>query len=185
MTDSFGRGFPQGSQCQRPIVPIYSPLPGAILEVVLLDSLVLHREMHFDRNIGPFGAPVPCMGLPSCSYCCANLGKRPRCFLACALLGTLKPGVLQLSDGGAEDLRLIVQRLADWRGLTLSITRRDKRRNARQVVASKGRFDGERLPPTFNVIPVLERIWGMVNGAPTRTQERQPRTPQSRERKER
>lgn len=172
---TFHEGFRTDSRASDRIVPICYPRPGRPVEGVLLDSTVLSHDVHFDRTLGKAGRTVPCLGPTACAYCLAGLGSNVKYFLAAAFPDSLGTFVLQVSDGGGEDLKLIVALKPDWRGLHLIATRADKRKVARMNVESKGRWEGGPLPKTFDVRPVLHRLWGLSPGAATIPITRTPR----------
>lgn len=182
MPGLFRDGFPVRSRAREAITLVVSAKARAILEVVLLDTQAMNAEVHFDRSIGQHGRDVPCVGMPACCYCRINRVPDPKSYHAAALLGNLRPVVLQLSDGGSLDLERLVAQVGDWRGLILRVERADARKESRVKVTAKGRFDGKGLPGAFDVVPVLERIWGMAERAPSPTILHPP-TPEQRRRK--
>jgi hypothetical protein len=159
MDEVWGEGLPPSSANLAPFTEIKTPTFFTPVTGVLLSGQMLYRALHYDHASGH---SYPCPGPGRCEACGAGRPQFLTAWLACCGERTCYRFIMQLSAAAIEDVRGICARQPLLRGLILTTTRQDTRRNAKMRCEFIGRDNRDFLPEPFDVRAVLERIWGVA-----------------------
>lgn len=104
---------------------------------------------------------VPHRNDDGCIYCNAGLGKRPKGYMAALSLNSNETLVLEVSEGALRDLFQAQKGNQGMRGLNVVLKRKHDHRNAKLCAEIVGGSKRPTLPDGFDVVPYLERYFGV------------------------
>lgn len=134
---------------------VYGPRGLKRLHVKTLSEDILSVWTHFDTTINRVR---PCEGL-KCPYCIKGLARRFLGYAAAMRSDTNEPCIVEITEGAARKLREMGLLPGKLRGYSLTLFRLKDYVNAPvQVEALK--LSRQDLPPSFDVLPSLLRLWG-------------------------
>ena len=151
-----------GVPLNRPKVPyveLVTPRVGEKVRVVAISHHVETVPIHYYG-----GRTLPCLGTKEiCFGCAAEVGSRPKGYLAAIAPMTGKVVVAELTEKAMEgNEERLAGEGAGLRGFGLIIYRRGNSRQGRVYLEfTQTRTPEEQLPPAPDVRTIMQRIWGV------------------------
>ena len=158
-----GRGVPLPPLEEKPWWKVIAPIGQNVLGVTFLDECWIGYPMHYVEEINK---NLPCTQNRDCFMC--RRGRVPRWsgYAAVHSANHRAEKILALTQWAAAQLLPYIERRGTLRGLVVDFQRRPAKqdglakRNDKVHVTVKGVKNAEILPPAFNVLPSLEKMWG-------------------------
>lgn len=147
---------------RRPFYPIWSPTPDRDVSAVITSQDVIGVWTHWYE-----GRTHPCRGSRRrCEGCGLGYRRQWKGYLAGHDFNRGRSGLIEVTQEAFLRTPGLTLRKGKLRGCVIRLRRAGASRQAR-VVAALTEWTGDRaaLPPAFDVVAALERIWGI--GRPT------------------
>lgn len=138
-------------------IPIISPRPHQKLAVVITSDSWTGAYTHFYNQ-----RTHPCLGeAPLCEGCSRRFARRWKAYLCAIMVPGGRRVIVELTVGALDSCPALRHDRGALRGKKLNLWRRGDARNA-PVMASLETLKGlEGLPPAFDLMESLCRVWGV------------------------
>jgi hypothetical protein len=148
---------------ERPYYDIQGPTIHGALRCVLLGEQLLDGEAHFIQELSRH---YPCPG-DGCIYCEQGRGKRRKAYVAAMTTASQQNFVLELTDHAINQLHELTPGRLSLRGLIVTLSRAKNKkgtasRQGKVLVVISGEVDEAKLPPAFDEVPHLQKMWGQL-----------------------
>jgi hypothetical protein len=137
---------------------LISPRSVAGFQAVLLSRCLVCVPTHWID-----GRTRPCAGQP-CWCHAENVVPKWKGFAACLVGEDRQEFLLELTAGACEQILNGAPDQDNMRGLVVNVRRRDRRQQAPVDVEILRQLAGGSLPPAFDVLAVLLKVWGIRVG---------------------
>lgn len=143
----------------REYVEIFVAEWSAPVSCYLLDDQVWEVELHYLHEIN---RTSPCPGKDACKFCLDGIGTRPTGYVAAAIFGSYRRGILQLSDAALTQYDMLFGAGETVRGTGVKTARASRKRSAKMLLTRHDPADAAHLPETFDVRPTLAWMFAVA-----------------------
>lgn len=158
-----GEGIPLPSTKEKWWWKVVAPIDHTPLAVTFLGDSFRGFWIHYMEEINK---NLPCTQTKDCHQC--RRGRQPRWagYAACYSGNHRDSKIVALTEGAARQLLPLLVEHKGLRGVQVILQRKaphdgKRKRNDPVNVTYKGRVSGEKLPAAFDVLPSLEKMWGV------------------------
>ncbi len=148
--------LPEDRSFHREWFKIVSPRRMVPIQVGLLSQDFTGIWTHFCNHAN---RTVPCVGEAHCDRCQVGLHRRWKGYIAAILSTTRQPVIVELTEGAARAIRNDPLYKSGLRGCILTLQRKKPHKTAPVFADLQGPIPGANVPPDFDVLPSLERLW--------------------------
>lgn len=160
--DALGAGAPLPERPNRRWWKVIAPQGKVPLTVTILDDQWVGFWTHWIQDRwNPKGRVVQCEGHADCPFCKAAKPIRWTGYAAAVVHHPREDRVLALTEGAARDLKPQLENRGSLRGLTVVLQRHLPHPNAPVHAKVVAEVSEDKLPPAFDIMPSLMRMWGL------------------------
>lgn len=157
-----GNGAPLPAEPNKRWWKVIAPKGKTALKATILDDDWIAFWTHWVHNeLNPKGRVVLCDGEQNCRLCKDGFGLRWTAYAAAKTWYPDALHVLAITEAAARTLRLERDKRGTLRGLVVILQRMLPHNNAPVHVSVCGMDAPENVPPSFDVMPSLLRMWGL------------------------
>lgn len=160
---NLGRGAPLPPPQEKPWWKVIAPVNQGVLGVTILDDTWTGYPLHYMLDLNK---NLPCAKPNHCWMCHRGSVARWSGYLSVQRNHPPAFKILALTPFAAFQLKPVLEKRGTLRGLMVDLQRRPQHANAAPKkndpvwVKFKGYKNEETLPPAFDVLNSLERMWG-------------------------
>ena len=164
MADIVSLGAPLPTVTNKRWWKVVAPKGTVPLLVAFLSDSFFGQWTHWmgDQRTGK-GITLPCDNTEQCPYCQAGLGNRWTGFAPVWCRNDNDSRVVALTEGAARQLLPTLSQRGSLRGIACKLQRQPGKVNNPVQVTFEKEIPSHKLPPAFDIMDSLARLWG-VNG---------------------
>jgi hypothetical protein len=160
---AWGRAMPSEG-LRNPYYDIQGAHVGGPLTGILLGHQLVKGLAHYVAEASRY---LPCTGEEDC-YLCVERGKRRKAYCSAVTRHSGQCFVMEFTDYSVSTLAKLTQGRESLRGLIVTLTRAKNKsgqptKQGKVLLQINGEANLEKLPPYFDEIPHLQKMWGMLS----------------------
>lgn len=155
-------GAPLPEYPDRRWYKVIAPVGKYACKVTLLSTVFRGFWTHWIKDEhNPKGKVVPCGPEGACGLCKRGNALRWTGYQAAFSWQFKDPRVVAFTEAAARQIQPVFLKFGNLRGHTLTLKREQPWPNAPVLVTFHGQEEAEKVPADFDIMPSLNRMWGL------------------------